>query len=120
MYMYNIILSLVGPPDPWASDDLGNCSMMLEAVSKLIEVVPKAVPRDTPPLRHGHGHAHGHMGALPHHVSFAAQSQIDIGVSREGMWLLSNYCTPTTTVRVSTHNYVHVRVLEKSCKFYLN
>lgn len=90
-------LHLVGPPDPWASDDMGSCSVMLEAVSKLIEVIPKSLPRDVPNLRH--------LGTLPrssvpHKVSFAAQYQIDIGISREGMWLLSNYCTPTTTVRV--------------------
>lgn len=104
MCIHNASYTVVGPPDPWASDDLGSCSVMLEAVSKLIEVVPKSVPRDVPPLRHGHGHGHGGTlprTSIPHHVSFAARSQIDIGVSREGMWLLSNYCTPTTTVRVS-------------------
>ena len=86
----------VGPPDPWSTDDLASASMMLETVSKLIEIVPVKkgrelqAPRGTTP-----------RGSTPHHVTFRPNSQLEVDISREGMWLLSHYCTPTTTVRVS-------------------
>ncbi len=69
---------------------------MLDAISKLLESMPTR--KDTLPSSRG-------VGTLPrnsnaHHVNFVPNCQIEVELSREGMWLLSHYCTPTTTITV--------------------
>jgi len=60
-------------------------SVMVEAVSKLLETTPTKI----------------HMPArATQHVGFTPSFQIEVGMSREGWWILSHYCTPTNKVRV--------------------
>ncbi len=68
---------------------------MVEAVSKLLEVTPT---KKVLPVRPGQN------------VNFTPQAQIDMGISREGWWMLSHYCTPTNKVRVRRCVCVYVCV----------
>lgn len=89
-----LISPLVSPPDPWTQEDPALCTAMLEAVSKLLEVTPSQ--NDLHPRGGGVGTVS--RGGL-HQSSFSPRYQIEIGISREGMWILSHYCTPTTLIR---------------------
>lgn len=74
------------PPNPWLQEQSILSAVMLEAVCKLLEVTP------TQKLLSSRG---------PQNVNFSPLARIEVGVSREGMWMLQHYCTPTTEVTVS-------------------
>lgn len=73
------------------------CSVMLEAISKLLETTPTR--KDVAPPSTSKG-----LGTVPrgglHNLNYTPPFLIEVGMSREGMWMLSHYCTPTTKVGV--------------------
>ena len=91
----------VGPPDPWVYDNLSSSSTMLEAVSKLIEVVPTVSELES----HASRGVTSPRVSVPHiHHRTKPTSMIEMEFSKKGLWLLSYYCTPTTAVRVRSHD----------------
>ena len=83
-------LLLVCPPVPWDPEDYSSGTVMLEAISKLLETTP--IKKDVPSRGVGTVPRSGHVNFPPF--------QIEMGTSREGMCMLSHYCTPTTTIQV--------------------
>jgi hypothetical protein len=98
----------VGPPNPWtSSSDPESSSAMLEAVSKLLQFPPSLHKTSAVPATVGRSATHTLFDGLQKIQSLPYQLMVE--GSREGIWLLSHYCTPPGPVSCVPVLLIHPR-----------